>query len=235
MEPNINFVAENIKRLHERIARAAERSGRNLNEIAIVAVSKTFPTESIQAAYAAGLRQFGENRLQEFESKRSKLAYLQAKWHFIGHLQSNKARLSAQLFDRIDSVDSVALAGKLNAAAAGANKRLPVLLELRLGNEPMKTGIVEGDLPGLAEQVMELPNLELLGLLTIPPYFDDAEQARPYFRKLRELRDSLSRTLGNPLPVLSMGMTHDFEVAIEEGATELRIGTAIFGSRQEAD
>jgi len=235
VEPNINFVAENIKRLHERIARAAERSRRNPNEIAIVAVSKTFPSESIQAAYAAGLRQFGENRLQEFESKRSKLAYLQAKWHFIGHLQSNKARLSAQLFDRIDSVDSVALAGKLNAAAAGANKRLPVLLELRLGNEPMKTGIVEGDLPGLAEQVMELPNLELLGLLTIPPYSDVAEQARPYFRKLRELRDGLSRTLGDPLPVLSMGMTHDFEVAIEEGATELRIGTAIFGSRQEAD
>lgn len=235
MEQKINFIAENIKNIQQRIARAAERSRRSPDEIAIVAVCKTFPAESIQAAYQAGLRQFGENRLQEFESKRSQLAQLEAKWHCIGHLQSNKVRKSAQLFDRIDSLDGGVLAAKLAAAAAEANKRLPVLLEVRLSNEPTKTGIAEGDLGGLAEAVIGLPHLELLGLMTIPPHFDDPEQARPYFRRLRELRDGLSRTLGRPLPVLSMGMSHDFEVAIEEGATECRIGTAIFGSRQQAD
>jgi pyridoxal phosphate enzyme (YggS family) len=229
-----SFIAGNLARVRERIGRVAERSGRQTNEITIVAVSKTVPVESILAAHEAGLRQFGENRIQEWEAKRPKLTNLDATWHFIGHLQSNKASRAARLFDRVDSVDSILLAQKLNTAAEEAKKRLPILLEVRLSDEPAKTGACEVDLPRLAKLSAQLRNLELLGLMTIPPYFEDATQARPYFRKLRELRDHLSGTCGRALPVLSMGMSHDFEVAIEEGATEIRIGTDIFGERPKA-
>lgn len=226
-----HFIVKNINHLRERISHAAARSGRGVNEITVVAVSKTFPVESILAAYESGLRQFGENRLQAWESKQPKLAHLNAKWHFIGHLQSNKVRKAAQLFDRVDSIDSIPLASKLNAAAAEAKKRLPILIEVHLSNEPTKGGVAEGDLAGLADAVVQLPNLHLLGLMTIPPYCEEPGQARPYFRKLRELRDDLSQKLDTALPVLSMGMSHDFEVAIEEGATEIRIGSDIFGER----
>ena len=224
-------IAGNIGRVRERIANAAARAGRRADEITLVGVSKTFPAEAIREAYAAGLRHFGENRIQEWESKRTALADLPVILHFIGHLQSNKARRAAHLCDRVDSVDSLGLAQKLHTAASEESKRLPVLIEVRLGDEPTKSGASESDLLPLAEAVVALPNLELLGVMTIPPYFDDAEEVCPYFRKLRELRDGLREKLRIPLSVLSMGMSHDFEVAIEEGATEIRIGTGIFGGR----
>jgi uncharacterized pyridoxal phosphate-containing UPF0001 family protein len=259
-------IAGNLEQIRERVARAAGRAGRRVGDVTIVAVSKTFPFESIRAAYEAGLRHFGENRVQEWESKQARASDLDATWHLIGHLQSNKARRAANLFDRVDSVDSLALAQRLDAAAAAGNgaqsatiissekgrrdalrgpsgpgttksgaasgKRLPVLIEVRLGDETTKSGVAEADLAMLAEGVAGLANLELLGLMTIPPFLDDPEGVRPYFSKLRELREALSRRLGRGLPVLSMGMSHDFEVAVEEGATEIRVGTALFGGRK---
>lgn len=228
----VSSIAENLERVRERIARAAARAGRRAEEITIVGVSKTFPADAILAAHAAGLRHFGENRVQEFEAKHAKLAGLDATWHFIGHLQSNKARRAVHLFDRIDSVDSMELARKLDHAAAAQKKRLPVLIEVHLGNETTKSGVAETGAGALAEGILLLAHLELRGLMAIPPYNDDPEQARPHFRRLRELRDALSGRLGRALPVLSMGMSHDFEVAAEEGATEVRLGTALFGSRK---
>jgi len=262
-----SVIAENLERIRERVARAAGRAGRRVEDVTIVAVSKTFPFEAIRAAYDAGLRHFGENRVQEWESKRERVADLEATWHLIGHLQGNKARRAAGLFNRVDSVDSLGLAQKLDAAVAegagteaarlisseksqrnalrvatgqaGATKsgaangeRLRVLIEVSLGGESTKSGVAEADLAMLAEGVGGLANLELLGLMTIPPFLDDPESVRPYFRKLRELRDGLVRRVGRPLPVLSMGMSHDFEIAVEEGATEIRVGTGIFGERK---
>ena len=261
-----SVIAENLERIRERVARAAGRAGRRVEDVTIVAVSKTFPFEAIRTAYDAGLRHFGENRVQEWESKQERVADLDATWHLIGHLQSNKARRAAGLFDRVDSVDSLGLAQKLDAAVAegagteaarlisseksqrnalrvatgqaGATKsgaangeRLRVLIEVSLGGESTKSGVAEADLAMLAEGVGGLANLELLGLMTIPPFLDDPESVRPYFRKLRELRDGLVRRVGRPLPVLSMGMSHDFEIAVEEGATEIRVGAALFGER----
>jgi PLP dependent protein len=225
-------VAANLARVRERMARASERAGRQAGEITLVAVSKTFPAEAIRAAYDAGLREFGENRVQEWEAKRLKLADLDATWHLIGHLQSNKARRAVQLFDRVDSVDSLALAQKLDSAAAEFGKRLPVLIEVHLGGEATKSGVSESELAALADGLSALAHLESRGLLAIPPYSEDPERARPYFRTLRELRDSLSHRLGRSMPSLSMGMSHDFEIAIEEGATEIRVGTDIFGFRK---
>ena len=227
-------IAGNLERVRERMARAAGRAGRRVEDVTVVAVSKTFPFEAIRAAYDAGLRHFGENRVQEWESKQPRVADLGATWHLIGHLQSNKARRAASLFDRVDSVDSLALAQKLDAAAAESGSdggRIQVLIGVRLGDETTKSGVTEADLATLAEGVAGLGNLELLGLMTIPPFLDDPERVRPYFSKLRELGEGLRRRLGRPLPVLSMGMSHDFEVAIEEGATEIRVGTALFGLR----
>lgn len=227
-----NEIAANLGRVHERIAKAAKRAGRSPDEITLVAVSKTFPAEAIRAAYKAGARHFGENRVQEWESKQPVLRDLDAIWHLIGHLQSNKARRAAYLFRRIDSVDDLALAKKLDAAAAAEGKNLPVLIEVNLGDESTKSGVIEAGLSALAESVAPFAHLDLVGLMTIPPFTDDAEHARLHFRKLRELRDDLSRRLGRKFPVLSMGMSHDFEVAIEQGSTEVRVGTAIFGQRK---
>jgi PLP dependent protein len=227
-------ISDNIAQVRERIARAAERAGRRVEEITLVAVSKTFPAESIRAAYEAGVRHFGENRLQEFEAKRAALADLKATWHMIGHVQSNKSRKIAELFSRVDSVDRLSLAERLDSAIAegAAGKPLPVLIEVKLGGEQTKSGVDESALVQLAQDVaQDCSDLDLRGLMIIPPYTDDPEQARPYFRRLRELRDELRRKIGLDLPTLSMGMSHDFEVAVEEGATEVRIGTAIFGSR----
>jgi len=224
-------IATSVEAVRERILRATERVGRKPDEITLVAVAKTFPAESIRLAHAAGVRHFGENRVQEWEAKQPLLEGLDATWHLVGHLQSNKANRAARLFDSIDSLDSIELARKLDRAAAALGKRLLVLLEVHLGNEPTKNGTSEGDLPCLAEAVLALPHLDLRGLMCIPPFFDDPEQVRPYFRKLRELRDALGDSLRVPLPELSMGMSHDFEVAIEEGATQVRLGTALFGQR----
>jgi PLP dependent protein len=231
MPQQTSAIAENLARVREQIARAAERAGRRADEITLVAVSKTFPAEAIRAAYDAGLRNFGENRVQEFEAKQPKLAGLEATWHFIGHLQTNKARRAVQLFDRVDSVDSLALAQKLDSAAAETSKRVPVLIEVHLGGEATKSGVATADVAALAEAISALSNLDLRGLLAVPPYADDPGRARPHFRKLRELQNVVSRHLAQPLPSLSMGMSHDFEIAIEEGSTEIRVGSALFGER----
>ncbi|HKS65660.1 MAG TPA: YggS family pyridoxal phosphate-dependent enzyme [Candidatus Acidoferrales bacterium] len=229
--PSQNEIATNLARVRERVARAADRAGRRAEEITIIAVSKTFSAEAIRAAYDVGLRHFGENRVQEWESKRAAVAELDATWHLIGHLQSNKARKAAYLFHRIDSVDDLGLAKRLDAAAAAEGKNLPVLIEVHLGGEATKTGVAESELSSTAALIAPFAHIDLLGLMTIPPFFDGAERARPYFRKLRELRDEVCQRLRRKLPVLSMGMSHDFEIAIEEGATEIRVGTGIFGER----
>ncbi|HTW24655.1 MAG TPA: YggS family pyridoxal phosphate-dependent enzyme [Candidatus Baltobacteraceae bacterium] len=227
----ITAIRENLERVRERIARAAARASRATDEITLVAVSKTFPAEAVHAAYEVGLRHFGENRVQEFEGKQRKLAGLDAVWHFIGHLQRNKTRRAVQLFQRVDGVDNAALVNAMQAEAAAQEKRLPILIEVRLSDEPTKTGVAQAELQALAESVMASANLKLRGLMGVPPYFEETERTRPYFSKLREMRDALSKRLGIPLPVLSMGMSHDLEVAIEEGATEVRVGTALFGER----
>ncbi len=232
MATQTSSIAQNLGRVRERIASACARAGRRPDEITIIAVSKTFPPDAIRAAHDAGLRHFGENRVQEFEAKREQVKdFVDSIWHFIGHLQSNKVHRAVHLFDRIDSVDSIHLAEKLDSAALAADKRMPFLIEVRLVRESTKTGVTVEELPALVSAVKRLPCLELRGLMTIPPYFDDPEAARPHFRKLRELRDRVRQRLSASLPVLSMGMSHDFEVAIEEGATEIRIGTALFGER----
>jgi hypothetical protein len=232
----IDRIAANLEHVRKQIARAAERAGRREENVTLVAVSKTFPASAIRAAYDAGLRHFGENRVQEWESKQPQVAKLGATWHLIGHLQSNKAPRAARLFHRVDSVDSLHLAQKLDAAAAAEasreGKALPILIEVHMGDEVTKSGVSEADLPALAEGILALSHLELSGLMTIPPFFKEVERVRPFFHKLRELRDELSSRIGRSLPILSMGMSNDFEIAIEEGATEVRIGTAIFGTRQ---
>jgi len=199
----------------------------------LIGISKTQPAEAIRAVYDAGLRHFGENRVQEWEGKRAALGDLQATWHLVGHLQSNKAARAAGLFHSVDSVDDFALAQRLDRAGDGQSvaRRLRVLLEVRVEEEESKNGVKVEDAGPLAEKVMTLSHLEFRGLMCIPPFIEDAEKVRPYFRRLRELRDSLAREIGRELPVLSMGMSHDLEVGIEEGATEVRVGTAIFGSR----
>jgi PLP dependent protein len=239
-------IRENLLRIQEKISSAATLSGRRPEDITLIAVSKTHPAIAIQEAYQAGVRHFGENRVQEWEVKRVGTNNLAATWHLIGHLQSNKAAKAAKLFHTVDSVDDFALAQKLDHSRAEANTsgKLRMLLEVRVEREETKTGVEIAALPELAEKVAALPHLELAGLMCIPPFFGSVEAGlqpgaaspagavRPYFRKLRELRDELKEKLGLPLPVLSMGMSHDFEVAIEEGATEVRVGTALFGTRE---
>ena len=231
--------SDNIAAVRERVAAAARRAARRPEEIALMAVSKTHPAERIREAYAAGLRVFGENRVQEFAGKAGALADLAgASWHMIGHLQTNKAAKAAELFDAVDSVDSVKLTEKLDAAARSLGKRLSVLIEVNVGGEAAKSGVAP-DSRELEELLLAAPRFEALefrGLMTVPPFSDDPEEARPYFRKLRALRDAIA---GRKLPAvgmesLSMGMSHDFEVAIEEGSTCVRVGTAIFGERTKA-
>jgi len=223
----------NLLRIQERIATAAARAGRRAEEITLIAVSKTHPASAIHEAYEAGVRHFGENRVQEWEGKRAETEGLAATWHLIGHLQSNKAARAAKLFHTVDSVDDFAIAQRLDRAWAesGVSGRLRVLIEVRVAPEETKSGVEISQLAALAEKFAALPRLELAGLMCIPPFLEDAERVRPYFRRLRELREDLTKKLGLGLPVLSMGMSHDFEVAIEEGATEVRVGTAIFGAR----
>lgn len=226
-------IVGNLRIVRQRIADAARKAGRRAEEITLIGVSKTQPSEAIRAAYEAGLRHFGENRVQEWEGKRAALGDLQAAWHLIGHLQSNKAARAAGIFHSVDSVDDFALAQRLDRARDGQSevRKLRVLLEVRVEEEERKSGVKLEEVEALAEKVAVLSQLELVGLMCIPPFLEDAEKVRPYFRRLRELRDSLTKKTGRSLPVLSMGMSHDFEVAVEEGATEVRVGTAIFGSR----
>jgi pyridoxal phosphate enzyme (YggS family) len=226
-------VRENLLRIQEKIAGAAARAGRRAEEITLIGVSKTHPADAIRGGYEAGVRHFGENRVQEWEGKRAGTEGLEATWHLIGHLQSNKAARAARLFHSVDSIDDFAIAQRLDRARveAGFTGKLRVLIEVRVAPEETKSGVEIDELPALAEKMAELPRLELAGLMCIPPYLQNAEQVRPYFRRLRELRDELTRKLGNTLPTLSMGMSHDFEAAIEESATEVRVGTALFGTR----
>jgi pyridoxal phosphate enzyme (YggS family) len=228
------LVRENLPRIQERIARAAARAGRRAEEITLVGVSKTHPTSAIREAYETGIRHFGENRVQEWEGKRAGTEGLAATWHLIGHLQSNKTARAARLFHSVDSVDEFAIAQRLDRARAeaGITGKLRVLIEVHVASEETKSGVEISELAALAEGCAELPRLQLVGLMCIPPFLEAAEQVRPYFRRLRELRDELTVKLGIDLPVLSMGMSHDFEVAIEEGATEVRVGTALFGTRE---
>jgi pyridoxal phosphate enzyme (YggS family) len=226
-------VRENLLRIQERMARAARRAGRPAEEVTLIGVSKMQAASAIREAYEAGVRHFGENRVQEWEGKRAGTEGLAATWHLIGHLQSNKAARGARLFHSVDSVDDLALAQKLDRARAeaGITGKLRVLIEVRVAKEETKTGVEVAQIASLVEEIAELSRLELAGLMCIPPFLEDAEQVRPYFRRLRELRESLVGKLRIDLPVLSMGMSHDFEVAIEEGATEVRVGTALFGAR----
>ena len=229
-------VAENIALIQERIAKAAERAGRNPNDITLMAVSKTFPPELIRQAYRSGLRQFGENRVQEFAGKFPALRDSgEAEWHMIGHLQANKAAKAVELFSAIDSVDSLRLAQRLNDSARQIGRKLGALIEIKVGGETAKSGLAleSPELEKLLRAAPQLEHLEFRGLMTIPPFFEDPQQARPYFRVLRELRD---RIAAQKLPqvhmdVLSMGMSRDFEAAVEEGSTCVRLGTAIFGER----
>lgn len=229
-------VSQNIASIRERIASAARRSGRLPDDITLMAVSKTFPAASIREAHGAGIRIFGENRVQEFSGKAALLADLEdAEWHMIGHLQSNKAAGATELFTAVDSLDSLRLAEKLNASAEKLDKKLGVLIEINVGNETAKSGLGpdSGELESLLTAASELEHLEFRGLMTIPPFTEDAQKARPYFRGLRTLRDQIAarRLPGVGMDVLSMGMSHDFEVAVEEGSTCVRLGTAVFGVR----
>jgi len=227
------LLRENLSRIQEKIARAAERAGRRAEEVTLVGVSKTHPAIAIQEAYQAGVRHFGENRVQEWEGKRAGAQGLAATWHLVGHLQSNKAARAARLFHSVDSVDDLGLARRLDRAReeAGILGKLRVLIEVRLAEEETKSGVEIDGLFGLAGNIAVLPHLELAGLMCIPPFLEEPDKVRPYFRRLMELRHEATERLGLLLPVLSMGMSNDFEVAIEEGATEVRVGTALFGNR----
>ncbi len=229
----LSTIADNLTRLHERIAAASQRAGRSADEITLIGVAKTHPAERIREAFQAGLRHFGENRVQEWEGKRAALSDLPATWHLIGHLQSNKAGRAASVFTTIDSLDDWALAQRIDRAAAERSSTEPirVLIEVHLGGEETKSGVAEGELPALAERILQLHRLRLAGLMCIPPFLEDPEEVRPYFARLRLLRDALETRMGQRLQVLSMGMSHDFEAAIQEGATEVRVGTALFGTR----
>ncbi|HUJ95379.1 MAG TPA: YggS family pyridoxal phosphate-dependent enzyme [Terriglobales bacterium] len=231
-------IAENIAKVRERIAIAARRAMRDPDATTLMAVTKTVPVERIREAYAAGIRVFGENRVQEFGEKAYALRDLpDAAWHMIGHLQTNKAARAAELFPAVDSLDSLKLAEKLNAAARGLNKKIPVLIEINIAGETAKSGVAgdSSELGQMLDAAPQLANLEFCGLMAVPPFADDPEQTRPYFRRLRELRDQIAgrKLAAIRMDVLSMGMSHDFEIAVEEASTCVRVGTAIFGERSK--
>ena len=250
MGPASKQIFTNYSDVLQRIAVAASRSNRRAEEITLVAVTKTHPASKIISLYDAGARHFGENRVQEREAKLADTMQLDAKWHMIGHVQKNKASRVPAIFSSVDSVDSIALAERLDRAAAeflkssgppgdpdqnAFERRLRVLIEVKLDPEPAKSGASEEAVPQIVQTMLRMPHLNLQGLMAVPPYFANPEDARPYFRRLRELRDQLRAEMGEQLlPVLSMGMSHDFEIAIEEGATEVRVGTSLFGEREYA-
>jgi pyridoxal phosphate enzyme (YggS family) len=220
--------------VRERIAAAAERSGRRAEEVGLIAISKTHPTSAIESLIELGATDVGENRVQEAEEKITEIGRERVRWHLVGHLQANKARRAVNLFDVIHSLDSTDLARRLDRLCSEEGReKLPVLIQVDLGHEETKSGIDESELPQLIDEIGPLHRLQLIGLMTLPPFFENPEHNRPFFRQLRKLRDELASggAFGDQPGELSMGMTHDFEVAIEEGATMVRIGTAIFGER----
>lgn len=220
-------IESNLTVIRSRIDNAARRSGRSPDEIKLIAVSKMHPVETLRQAMAAGATVFGENKVQEAESKVLEIGRDGVEWHLIGHLQSNKARKAVQLFDVIQSVDSVELAERLERICIEVGRdKLSVFAQVDLAGEVTKSGIAESELPSLVAYLKTCQHLQLKGLMLLPPFFDDPDATRPYFKRLREIRDEIL-----PGGELSMGMSHDFEVAIEEGATVVRVGTAIFGER----
>jgi PLP dependent protein len=227
-------IAERVAAVRERIARAAARAGRSADEITLVAVGKTHPPEAIREAFAAGLRHFGENKVQEAEGKIAALDDLRAAglvWHMVGHLQGNKARRAAEIFDTVDSVDDLTVAKRLERGAEQARRHLPILVQVDLGREETKFGVDEPHLFPLLDQLRGYKAVRAEGLMLLPPFAEDPEAARPFFQRLRALLEEARRrglVVGREL---SMGMSHDFEVAIEEGATQVRVGTALFGER----
>lgn len=222
-----------LSSIHERIALACNRAGRSASEVTLVAVTKTVSAVIVREAIAAGVTVLGENRVQEAEAKIAELSDFrsQVAWHLIGHLQSNKARKALSLFDVVQSVADKSLAARLNRMAEELDKRLPIFIEVNLAGEASKSGVAPSEVLPLMTTIGQLPALELQGLMTVPPFLDDPEDVRPFFRQLRELRDEALQAGMTSCTQLSMGMSHDFEVAIEEGATLVRIGTALFGAR----
>jgi pyridoxal phosphate enzyme (YggS family) len=223
-------------RLHtvqDRIKQAAVSCGRSPGTVQLVAVSKTIGSEKVKQAVDAGATILGENYIQEARDKIAGLSGVPASWHFIGHLQRNKAKYAVKLFDLIHSVDTARLARELNKQAEKINKRQKILIQLNISNEKTKSGASADEAASLVKQMIDMPHISIQGFMTMPPFFDNPEGARPYFRALREIRDEIVRLKisADPMAELSMGMTGDFEVAIEEGATLVRIGTAIFGER----
>ena len=232
--PSLEELRKRLDEVRLRIAASAQLSGRQPEEIKLIAVSKTHPAEVLRRAIEAGVTDLGENRVQEAEGKIEEIGRIRARWHLIGHLQSNKARRAVSLFELIHSLDSVELAQRLNRLCREEGRsRLPVLIQVDLGGEETKAGASESELPEIVERVAAYEHLSLNGLMTLPPFFEDAERVRPFFRRLRELRDRYKARghFGDAGGELSMGMSNDFEVAIEEGATMVRVGTAIFGER----
>lgn len=225
------MLLEKASSVLKRISHAAMRVDRSPDEIELVAVTKTVPPERIQEAIDAGLRIFGENKVQEAVQKIDYFSELGTiRWYFIGPLQKNKAKKAVELFDLIESVDSLELARRISTYAVELNKIQPVHIQVKLGGEETKHGVLPGEVDRLVDEVWDLPNVEIRGLMTIPPYYEEPEGARPHFRRLREIRDSLCNR-GYAIRGLSMGMSHDFEIAIQEGATEVRVGTDLFGRR----
>ncbi len=228
----MSLIADNLKKVLERMEVAARKVGRDPDKIKLVAVSKTVPPERIREGIQAGVKILGENYVQEAKKKIEALGHDVA-WHFIGHLQTNKAKIAVRLFDLIHSVDSLHLAEELNKQAQAEGKVLPILLEVKLSEEKSKFGVAEDNILHLAEAISQMENLNLQGLMTMPPLFSNPEEARPYFIRLRKLSELLAsqKIPRISMQELSMGMSSDFEIAIEEGATLIRVGTAIFGPR----
>src|SRR5215213_3682457 len=233
-DPRQNQLASRLAAVRHRITAAAQRCGREAEEVKLIAISKTHPASAIKRLVEFGAVDIGENRVQEAEDKIAELGRDVARWHLVGHLQANKARRAVSLFDVIHSIDSVDLARRLDRLCVEEGReKLAVLIQVDLGHEETKSGIDESELTHLVEGLEPLSRLDFTGLMTLPPFFDDPEQSRPFFRRLRELRDELAArgAFAGGKGELSMGMTNDFEVAIEEGATMVRVGTAIFGER----
>ena len=234
VDPAQELLAVRLADVRARLAAAAQRGGRQPDEVRLIAISKTHPSSVVKQAIELGATDFGENRVQEAEGKIAEIGREKVRWHLVGHLQANKARRAVSLFDVIHSLDTIELAQRLDRLCAEEGRdSLAVLIQVDLGHEETKSGVDESELTSLVDSLGPLTHLKLIGLMTLPPFFDDPEQSRPFFRRLRELRDQLHQrgAFGDRTGELSMGMTHDFEVAIEEGATMVRVGTAIFGAR----
>jgi pyridoxal phosphate enzyme (YggS family) len=234
VNPAEDTLAERLARVRAQLAAATEKAGRRAEEVRLIAISKTHPAAVVKHLIELGAADVGENRVQEVEEKIAEIGRDKVRWHLVGHLQANKARRAVNLFDVIHSLDSIDLAQRLDRLCGEEGReKLPVLIQVDLGHEETKSGIEETALSQLVDSVAELSRLQLIGLMTLPPFFENPEDSRPFFRRLRELRNEFAAkgAFGDGKGDLSMGMTHDFRVAIEEGATMVRIGTAIFGER----